>query len=111
MLQKEEVVLAAIQEHQPVLQNFVIRSEVVAKQRSPGFRDDIVFNVGQDLRHQLPNQPQNVAARRLHFRQLSLDHMRLLASFEILSAFPDVFLAFQDHIAELVQKFRGQKFQ
>ena len=49
--------------------------------------------------------------RRLHFREPRLDHVRLLAALKIFAALPDVLLDVQNHVAKLVHKLRGQKFQ
>ncbi len=110
MLQEIKIVLAAVQEHQAVLQHLVIR-HLFPKKSPPRFHDHIFFDVREDLRHQLANDAQHVSPRRLHLRKPRLDHVRLLAALEIFPALPDVLLHVQNHVAELIHKFRGQKFQ
>ena len=61
MLKEKQVVLAAIKKNQPVLEQFVVQIEIIAKQSAPGLGDDVVFNVDEDLGEQLADQPNDIA--------------------------------------------------
>ncbi len=111
MLHKEEIVLAAIQEDQTVLQDFVVGCKLLPKQGPACLADDVFLDVSEDLRHQLPDQPQHIAPRRLHLRQPRLDDMCRLAALKELAALAHVFFAIQDHVGELVLQLAGDELQ
>src|SRR5260370_29224963 len=111
MLQKENVVLPAVEENQPVLTKLVIRSEFFAEQGAAGFRNDVVFHVGNNLRHLLSHAADYGPSRGLQFRQTCFDDVRLLAALEMLASLADPFLAFEDKVGKLIAHFEGQKFQ
>src|SRR6267154_4066158 len=53
VLQKEIVVFPAVEKNQAVLAEFVISSEILAKQCAARFCDDVVFHVADNLGHLL----------------------------------------------------------
>ncbi len=110
MLEEIKIVLPAVQKHQAVLQHLVIR-QLFPKKSPSRFHDHVLFNVGEDLRHQLADDAQHISPRRLHLRKPRLNDVRLLAALEIFPALPDVLLHVQNHVAKLIHELRGQEFQ
>src|SRR5712671_404561 len=68
VLEKENVVFAAIEENEPVLAKFVIRSEIFAKKGAAGFGNDIVFHVDNNLCDLLPHTTDDAAPGGLQLR-------------------------------------------
>ncbi len=62
VLEEEIVVFPAIEKNQAVLAEFVISSEILAKQCAARFGDDIVFHVANDLSHLLSDTAYNTSA-------------------------------------------------
>ena len=110
MLQKENVVLPAVEENQPVLTKLVIRSEFFAEQGAAGFCNGVVFHVGNNLRHLLPHAADYGPSRGLQFRQACFDDVGLLAALELLASLAYPFLPFKDEVGKLIAHFEGQKF-
>src|SRR2546430_14530389 len=93
MLQKENVVLPAVAENQPVLTTLVIRSEFFAEQGAAGICNDGVFHVGNNLRHLLSHAADYGPSRRLQFRQACFDDAGLLAALGFLASLAHPLLA------------------
>src|SRR5258708_3794629 len=89
MLQKVNVVFPAVEKNQPVLAKFVIGSEIFAKKGATGFCDDVVFHVGDNLRHLLSHAAEDASPRGLQLRQACFDEdrksTRLNSSHQIIS--------------------------
>src|SRR6266852_9408449 len=69
VLQEEIVVFPAVEKNQTVLAEFVISSEILAKQCAARFCDDVVFHVANDLGHLLSHTAYNTSAGGLQFGQ------------------------------------------
>ena len=105
VLQEENVVFSAVEKDQPVLHQFIERSKIFAEERPPRFGNDIIFDVREHLRNLLAYTANDSPPRGLQFRQARLDHVRLLAAFEVFASLADPFLAFQDQVGELIGQF------
>src|SRR5579885_2413068 len=109
VLEKVDVVLAAIEKNEAILQQVVERREVIAEERAARLGDDGLLDVNEDLRNLLANCADDRLASRLQLGEPRLNHVRGLASLEVLSALPNPFLAFQDEIGELISGLLGEE--
>src|SRR6266481_8739257 len=111
VLEKENVVFAAIEENEPVLAELVIRSEIFSKQGAAGFGNDVVLHVDNNLRHLLSHAADDAAPGGLQLRQSCFDDVGLLAALEMLAPLANPFLAFEDQVGKLIAHLEGQKLQ
>ncbi len=102
LLEKEDVVLAAFDKGQPVVQNVVRgRTSLLAKQRFSGPSQAVLLDILNRLKYVLAHVSEQVAAVRLQFGEARLDHVGLLGMIEMLAARPDPFLGFEQQVREL----------
>src|SRR5712692_9100553 len=111
MLQKENVVFPAVEKNQPILAKLVVGGEIFTKQGAAGFGNDVVFHIGNNLRHLLSNAADDFPSARLQLGQPCFDDVRLLAALEMLAPLANPFLAFEDQVGKLIAHFEGQEFQ
>src|SRR5712692_1326598 len=111
MLQKENVVFPAVEKNQPILAKLVVGGEIFTKQGAAGFGNDVVFHIGNNLRHLLSNAADDFPSARLQLGQPCFDDVRLLAALEMLAPLADPLFAFEDQVGKLIANFEGQKFQ
>src|SRR4029077_9715570 len=111
VFEKKPVILAAIEKDQAIFQQLVQWREVLAKERTARFADDVFFGIDDHLRDLLADDVNHAAPRRLQLRELGFDDVSLLAALEMFAALANPFLAFEDEIGELIADFKGEKFQ
>src|SRR5882762_4644403 len=111
VLQEEIVVFPTIEKNQAVLAEFVISSEILAKQCAARFCDDVVFHVANDLSHLLSDTAYNTPARGLQLGQACFDDVCLLTAFKMFASLADPFLSFEDEVGKLIADLDGQEFQ
>src|SRR5437899_1556269 len=111
VLEKENVVFAAIEKDEPIFAKLIVGRKIFSKQRAAGFGNDIVFDVDNNLGYLLSHTANDAAAGGLQLRQTRFDDVGLLAALEMLAALANPFLAFENQIGELVANLEGQEFQ
>src|SRR5262249_8758763 len=111
VLEEVDVVLAAVQEDDAVLQQLVKRQEVFAEKRPARLEDDVLLDVNEHLCHLLAHAAHHPAPRRLQLGKPRFDDVRLLAALEMLAALPDPLLPFLNQVGELVADLEVQELQ
>ncbi len=111
LLEKEDVVLAAFDKGQAVVQNISSGRAFVAEQRFSGPSEAVLLDVHNRLKHMLAHGAEQIAAVGLQFGEAGLDHMGLLGAIEMRAASADPLLGFEQEIRKLRADFLREVLQ
>ena len=111
LLEKEHIVLAALDKGETIVQNVVGRRGFLAEERLPGSRQAVLLDLHHRLKHVLARLAEHIPAVGLQFGQPRLDHVRLLGMVEMLAAAADPLLGFEHEVRKLRADFLRQELQ
>src|SRR5262249_41820163 len=98
MFEEVDVVLAAVEKDDTVLEQVVEWKEVFTEERAARFNNDVFLDIDQHLRDLLTHAANNSASRGLQLRQACFDNVSLLAAFEVFAPLTDPLLPFQNQV-------------